>query len=237
MNETHTVRLLENNKLGIYSIYFHPEFVNSVFDFKNIRGTHENFRDTELHDLYLLVPFFGYRNGICRLCLTAMENKRIEYLFRNIDAILNGQENRFWPCESRSFFIELLFYVRRLADSATDTGEMLLPEANEETRSILLYLHTNYANRISSCELSRLFNTNKTTLNVRFRKATGYSVRQYLIKLRIDMAAVMIRKTELKISEIMYRVGFRDAAHFYRMFKKITDFSPTRYRKHSDGPV
>lgn len=41
----------------------------------------------------------------------------------------------------------------------------------------------------------------------------------------------MLRDTLLPISEIMYRVGFNEANHFSRIFKKHMNVSPSDYRK------
>ncbi len=53
----------------------------------------------------------------------------------------------------------------------------------------------------------------------------------YLTQLRIRLAALMLRDTKLPISEVMWRVGFRDGTHFGRTFRKHTAQSPSEYRE------
>jgi transcriptional regulator GlxA family with amidase domain len=45
------------------------------------------------------------------------------------------------------------------------------------------------------------------------------------------MAKELLESTSLSVSEIMERVGFFDAAHFYRTFRSQTSISPKRYRQ------
>jgi AraC family L-rhamnose operon regulatory protein RhaS len=68
-------------------------------------------------------------------------------------------------------------------------------------------------------------------LNELFRKATGDTVISYLIKLRIELAASMLRDTGMPIKEIGCRVGFDDTANFGRTFKKLKGCSPKQYRE------
>jgi AraC family L-rhamnose operon regulatory protein RhaS len=92
-------------------------------------------------------------------------------------------------------------------------------------------LHTNYQNKITIEDLTQTFHINRTTLSEKFRASTGMSIKDYLIKLRIKLSAVMLRDTLLPISEIMTRVGFNEAHHFSRMFKRHMDCLPSDYRK------
>ena len=91
-------------------------------------------------------------------------------------------------------------------------------------------MHTHYDKKLTLKDLTDQFHINRTTLSEEFQKATKMSVMEYLIKLRVYMASVMIKNTELPITEIMYRTGFNDNSHFGRMFKKHTGSSPSAYR-------
>ncbi len=41
----------------------------------------------------------------------------------------------------------------------------------------------------------------------------------------------LLQFTKKQNQEIAYELGFNESAHFSRFFKKMTDFSPTRYRE------
>lgn len=74
------------------------------------------------------------------------------------------------------------------------------------------------------------------TLLRRFRLATGTSPRQYLINLRVERAAQMLRETDAPIADIAERCGFVDRYHLSRVFARFTGTSPAAYRSRSRKP-
>lgn len=119
-------------------------------------------------------------------------------------------------------------------DTETDyktAGEIELNDNSLEINDVIIYLHTNYQSRITINDLTKNFHINRTTLSEKFRLCTGMSIKAYLIRLRIRIAAVMLRDTMLPISDIVYKVGFSEVNHFGRMFKKYMNCSPSEYRK------
>jgi AraC family L-rhamnose operon regulatory protein RhaS len=103
-------------------------------------------------------------------------------------------------------------------------------ESESEMDKVILFLHTNYEQKITLNQLTELFHINRTTLSEEFIKATGLSVIDYLIKLRIKIASIFLSQTGIPISEILHRTGFNDSTHFGKMFRKHTGFSPSQYR-------
>jgi len=53
----------------------------------------------------------------------------------------------------------------------------------------------------------------------------------YIRKMRIDKAIVLLETTSYPLTEIAYLTGFSDQSHFTRIFKKQTGESPSTYRK------
>ena len=52
----------------------------------------------------------------------------------------------------------------------------------------------------------------------------------YLLNLRMDLAKILLTKTELPISEIGARVGFPDPNYFAKIFRRETGVTPSRFR-------
>jgi AraC-like DNA-binding protein len=70
---------------------------------------------------------------------------------------------------------------------------------------------------------------------VQFRQAFGQSPIQCLIEHRLNHAAYLLADTALHISEIAVRVGYGDAFHFSRAFKRQFGKSPRALRRERHG--
>ena len=71
----------------------------------------------------------------------------------------------------------------------------------------------------------------KPTMERLFKKYLGVSPQEYLIKVRIETAMVIIRESNNSFLEISRRVGYRNLYHFSSSFRKVTGMTPTRYRQ------
>jgi two-component system response regulator YesN len=67
--------------------------------------------------------------------------------------------------------------------------------------------------------------------SVIFKTEHEMTFTDYLIKVRIEIAKELMRKTDLKLYEIAHRVGYDTAAYFSTAYKKYTGYSPSEFRK------
>lgn len=64
-----------------------------------------------------------------------------------------------------------------------------------------------------------------------FKQETGRTFNRFLTDLRINKAKDLILYTDMKSYEIGPKVGYDNASYFSTVFKKVTGFSPSEYRK------
>lgn len=64
-----------------------------------------------------------------------------------------------------------------------------------------------------------------------FKEEIGVTFVKYLIGVRMDMAARLLRETSVQTTEAAYRVGFSDYVHFSKTFKKHFGLTPSEFRK------
>ena len=64
-----------------------------------------------------------------------------------------------------------------------------------------------------------------------FKKNTGISFTGYIVSKRLKKSEKLLRETEYSVSEIADMVGYDDAFHFSKLFKKYKNISPSDYRK------
>lgn len=232
LNEEDYIFIEQSNNLVVRSIYFSPDVINDVLLIKNIRNENIQLSQTEYQDYCLLIPFIE-RSGsnLGQLYVGPSTARRVAQLFDKLSQELESLNNNFWRCRSRSFFLEILFLIQYIYTEPENLNKFeLLQASNNIINDIILYLHTNYENKITINKITETFHLNRTTLSEQFENVTGIPIIEYLIKLRIRMACIMLKDTQLPINEIMYRTGFKDSTHFGRMFRKHTGYSPSQYR-------
>lgn len=95
----------------------------------------------------------------------------------------------------------------------------------------LTYLHRNYAAKIGLAAAADYCHCSRRTLSGLFAARCGCSVGQYIEKLRMDKARVLMKDTTLNVTEVAFLCGYGDANYFSARFGKVCGMSPTEYRK------
>jgi len=63
-----------------------------------------------------------------------------------------------------------------------------------------------------------------------FKERIGITIGEYQLKMKIENSVSLLMNTSLSISDISYRNGFYDDAHFIRTFKSVYSTSPHQFR-------
>lgn len=227
LNEKDDLHIHESRDLVLTQILFHPEYVNSKFNFDNLDpGNRTLPRSAEL-DKYYLVPFIE-RNRFYSGYFSP-DPEQDEFMRKKIKLLFSDyadKDSPFWPCRKRSSFLDLLLFLCRnyRKKETGDRNESLVEK-------VISFFTDNYQDKITISDLCFRFGTNRNTLAKKFREEKKVPVMESLAEIRVRMAASLLIKTELPVIDILYRVGFNDAAHFGRTFKKFTGVSPSEYRK------
>ena len=73
-----------------------------------------------------------------------------------------------------------------------------------------------------------------------FRKSTGESPHQFVLKHRVERAKQMLLAAETRVLDVAVACGFKTQQHFARVFRSMCGASPTEYRQellHLDEPA
>lgn len=98
---------------------------------------------------------------------------------------------------------------------------------NQVVQLITTYMENNYAKDISIEQLATLYYVSPTYLSKIFKDLTGVSPINYLIQIRLKNAHQMLEKQDLTVKEVAKAVGYEDAYHFSKSFKKHFGISPS----------
>lgn len=99
-----------------------------------------------------------------------------------------------------------------------------------EMAEIISYLEANYSSKIELSRLCEMAHMSTSVLLRRFRKSTGFSPVDYLLRVRISRAIELLQNENISIIDIALAVGFSDSNYFSRQFKRIMNMSPSKYR-------
>lgn len=81
-------------------------------------------------------------------------------------------------------------------------------------------------------ELAEQFGMGKTKFTSEVRRLTGYPPNSFIINLKLEKAkALLLKKTEMSLSQIAYSCGFSSLQHFTSSFSQRTGITPAAFRK------
>ena len=89
----------------------------------------------------------------------------------------------------------------------------------------------------STEELASLVDMSARNLSRRFQRATGQTIKQYLLALRLQLAMDWLRHSDLSIADIAAQLGFGDSSYFSKCFRQHFSESPGHYRQQSRGKL
>ena len=98
-------------------------------------------------------------------------------------------------------------------------------------KKIVNYIENNFQESVSLEQLAELIPCNSQYLCRFFRKISGETPIQYLIKYRIQQSCLMLRETRKSISKIALDCGFDNISYFIRKFREIQGMTPGEYRE------
>lgn len=92
----------------------------------------------------------------------------------------------------------------------------------------IIHRPENIASPVS--ELSKLTFYSYRHLTRLFQQYTGESLNSYMLNIKMNYAALLLRSTDMGILNISSFVGYDSLSHFIRMFKKHFKTTPKQYR-------
>ena len=103
-------------------------------------------------------------------------------------------------------------------------------EANGLHRAVR-YIHKHLSTRIRVSQVAREAGMSVSCFERSFKKKMGTTFTGYVNGLRIQKAKELLEKNNLSMSHIAFACGFTNQFHFTRTFKKITNVSPSAFKK------
>lgn len=97
-------------------------------------------------------------------------------------------------------------------------------------REAISFFELHYSENITIEETAAALGISRNYLAKIFRKIAGSSPQEFLMRYRMNQAAMLLSVSEEKIADIARRVGYENQLHFSRAFKSFFGVSPRAYR-------
>ena len=99
---------------------------------------------------------------------------------------------------------------------------------HRETVDVMLrYIQDNYNHDINLEDMSKLLFLSSNNLNQIFKRDTGETFTNYLIRFRMEKAKELLLEGKYFVYEVAERVGYKNMPYFSNIFRKYTGHKPS----------
>jgi len=130
-----------------------------------------------------------------------------------------------------NFLMELNEWPEKVTLSLTKLNPNLSSSSQYRINEVVNYVIDNYKNNISLVEAAKIVNMSESAFSRYFMKTTGNRFSEFVSRIRLGRACVMLYETDKNISTIAFSSGYNNLANFNRQFVKLKGITPREYRK------
>jgi AraC family transcriptional regulator len=98
-------------------------------------------------------------------------------------------------------------------------------------RRIKEFVHAKMEDDLSLDELAQSVGLSTAHFARMFRKSTGETPHQFVLRLRVERAKAMLRASDARVLDVAMACGFKTPQHFAQVFRDVCRVSPTEYRQ------
>ena len=93
------------------------------------------------------------------------------------------------------------------------------------------YIEENYNEDIKLAKLAKEIYISPDYFSRLFKKVAGCTYVEYITKIRIENAKLLLANPIISIAEVAKKTGYSDPNYFSKVFKKNVGLSPSQYKK------
>ena len=129
-----------------------------------------------------------------------------------------------------NYIVELSFLLSRACSILSDTANAT-PRRPETLQKAMLYISEHLDTTTGPQDVATYVHMNPCYFSYYFKKQLGVPCSKYIAIKRLSSAAELLKSTDLSISDIVFKCGFRSVSNFYQLFSSLYTISPGKFRK------
>lgn len=99
------------------------------------------------------------------------------------------------------------------------------------SRLVVNYIKSHLSDNLSVKAIAGVLMVNPDYLSTRFHQEVGVTVIDFINHERIDLAAALLKRTNLQIQQIASAIGYNNTSYFAKQFAKYYHMSPRAFRQ------
>lgn len=104
------------------------------------------------------------------------------------------------------------------------------PRVSPSIQKCIDFIEMHLDQKIRARDLAELAGYTEYYLTHKFKEETGFCVNDYVKKVKVERAKILLRTTTLSIQDIADQLSFGTRSYFSRVFSEFTNCSPVEYR-------
>lgn len=123
----------------------------------------------------------------------------------------------------------LITYLMRSTELSVN--EPPVTAANNQCVTVRRYIDAHFKESLTLDQLAEIAHVNKYHLAHSFKEAFGISPISYQLNRRVEESCLLLRQTDMSLSQIARVLGFSSSSYFSQAFRKAKAMSPSEFRK------
>jgi len=123
-----------------------------------------------------------------------------------------------------------LHLLRHYASQAIAGDKFPTKLSQRKLRRAVQYIEENLHRDLALSDIAAALAISPGHFSHAFRQTVGFPPHQYVVKRRIERAKLLLRESDVPISEVANRIGCSSAGSFSVLFQRATGMTPRDYR-------